>query len=191
MRRYDSTRSSARSESSHPSASKDSLPYNILGSRGYGTTRLWTYPVYLTMEQLFYGQDLHIKITRRYQSGRKKHVVLDVHVPPGCRNGTQFLFRGAGHERADGKLQDIVFLVQQEAHESLDRDGDDLFMDVHLPWMDRLQYERGEARVRTIDGKEISLGIYYYKERLLSGIRVVRGAGMPRGDGSRGDMVVQ
>ena len=34
------------------------------------------------MEQLFYGQDLHIKITRRYQSGRKKHVVLDVHVPP-------------------------------------------------------------------------------------------------------------
>lgn len=185
------SRSSARSDSSHPSASKDSLPYNILGCRGHGTTRLWTYPVYLSMEQLFYGEDLHIKITRRYLSGRKKHVVLDVHVPPGCRNGTQFLFRGAGHERSDGKFQDIVFLVQEEPNDTFDRDGDDLFMDVHLPWMDRLQHERGEARVRTIDGRELSFGIHYHKERLLSGIRVVRGAGMPRSDGSRGDMVVQ
>ncbi|KIL67692.1 hypothetical protein M378DRAFT_197091 [Amanita muscaria Koide BX008] len=77
----------------------------------------WTYPLPLSLEDIFHGKRLCYRITRRYLSGKSKGVVLDVDVPAGCRSGTKIVFRDAGHERRDGTKQDMVFLVQHAKHE--------------------------------------------------------------------------
>lgn len=77
----------------------------------------WTYPLLLTLEDIFRGKRLCYRIRRRYLTGKTKAVVLDVDVPPGCRSGTKIVFRDAGHERRDGTKQDLVFVVREAKHE--------------------------------------------------------------------------
>ena len=77
----------------------------------------WTYPLPLTLEDIFRGKRLCYRIKRRYLSGKTKAVVLDVDVPSGCRSGTKIVFRDAGHERRDGTKQDLVFVVREAKHE--------------------------------------------------------------------------
>jgi hypothetical protein len=77
----------------------------------------WTYPLPLTLEDIFRGKRLCYRIKRRYLTGKTKAVVLDVDVPPGCRSGTKIVFRDAGHERRDGTKQDLVFVVREATHE--------------------------------------------------------------------------
>ena len=77
----------------------------------------WTYPLSLTLEDIFHGKRVCYRIKRRYLTGKTKAVVLDVDVPPGCRAGTKIVFRDAGHERRDGMKQDLVFVVREVKHE--------------------------------------------------------------------------
>jgi DnaJ family protein B protein 4 len=169
--------------------------------RSAGNSKEWRCPVKLTLEELFHGKHLRLRLTRYLLSNKKKHAILDIDVPPGCRPGTKIICPGIGHERKDGSLQDIVFVVDEVPHarfSRLQKNGDDLGMDVKLPWVKTLEKEKGEVHFKGIDGKNMAVKIDYPNDRHMEGTHVVVGAGMPirqEGEGvvtrRRGDLVVR
>lgn len=166
--------------------------------RGAGNSKEWRCPIKLTLEELFHGKRLRFRLTRHLLSSKKKQIILDIHVPSGCRPGTKIICPGVGHERKDGSLQDIIFLVEEVHHERfsrLQKNGDDLGMEVKLPWVKTLEKEKGQVRFRGIDGKNIAVKIDYPNDRHMQGTHVVVGAGMPirqrEGKVTRGDLIVR
>jgi len=90
--------------------------------------------------------------------------------------------------------------VEEAPHERfcrLRKNGDDLGMDVKVPWVKALEKEKGEVHFKGIDGKNMAVKIDYPNDRHMEGTHVVVGAGMPiRGGGQggvvrRGDLVVR
>lgn len=172
-----------------------------LSSRGTGTSKEWLYALRLSLEELAHGKHFRFRLTRYLLSNKKRDVILEVDVPPGCRPGSKILCRGVGHEykdAADGetvKRQDVIFVIEEAAHERFTRVMDDLLMDVRLPWLDSLETELGEVCFNGVDGEEITVQIDFPKDRMMKGRTVIVGAGMPiRESGAvvgRGDMVVR
>ncbi|KAJ3917323.1 hypothetical protein F5877DRAFT_80064 [Lentinula edodes] len=167
-------------------------------SIGVGTSKEWRYSLTLTLEELFQGRICPIRITRRYLSGEKKNVVLDVDVPPGSQPGAQIAFRGVGHERSPGMFQDVVFVVEQAAHDRFVRAGDDLLVDTKIPWSENLNNQDGRLCFPGIDGKLLCIRIPRPVNRArvsLNGSQIVCGAGMPIWFGAkkvgRGNLVVR
>jgi DnaJ-class molecular chaperone len=163
---------------------------------GVGTTsREWIYPLTLTLEELFSGKHCHFGIVRRMNSGKERNVVIELDIPPGCQRGTRILCRGVGHELPDGSLQDIVFVVEEAAHDRFTRLGDDLSLDLRISWTDDLRRHPKRVGIRGLDGEELSIYIEYARDRVLTGSHGIRGAGMPiRRHGEvcgRGNLIVR
>lgn len=112
-----------------------------ISSRGTGCSKMWTYSLALTL------------------SGIREIVVLDMHIPPGCEDGTRFVFTNVGHQRRDGSFQDIVFIVQEAAHDAFARVGQDLVMKVRVPWSENLQRKNGCIYFTGLDNATLSARI--------------------------------
>ncbi|PFH48767.1 hypothetical protein AMATHDRAFT_76561 [Amanita thiersii Skay4041] len=137
---------------------------------------------------------MYFRITRKYQTGKTKGVVLDVDIPAGCHDGTKMVFRDAGHEMKDGTKQDIVFVIREVRHEKCGED--DLVMQVRLPWVERLKDEKAKVVVTGVDGKElvfeVDCRVGKGRERpKMSGVAVIEGAGMPLKGGERGTLFIK
>ncbi|KAG0701534.1 hypothetical protein DFH29DRAFT_757634, partial [Suillus ampliporus] len=57
-------------------------------------------------------------------------VEIYIEVPPGIRSGTRIVCPRTGHQRKDGTLQDVIFLVEELPNDRFTRAKDDLFMDI-------------------------------------------------------------
>ncbi|KAK0469741.1 uncharacterized protein EV420DRAFT_1258332, partial [Desarmillaria tabescens] len=149
----------------------------------------------LTLEDLFFGKECRFRITRSYLSGIRETIVLDVHIPPGCEDGTSFVFTNVGHQRRDGSFQDIVFVAQEVAHDAFARVGQDLLMKVQVPWSENLQRKDGRIHFTGLDNTTLSARISYGKEKRRHGQYKIKDGGMPiLLDGqvvARGDLIVQ
>ncbi len=156
---------------------------------------MWRYSLVLTLEDLFFGKECRFRITRSYLSGIRETIVLDVQVPPGCEDGTNFVFTNAGHQRRDGSFQDIVFIVQETAHEAFARAGQDLVMKVQVPWSENLQRKNVRLHFTGLDNETLSARISYGREKRRHGQCRVKDGGMPilqNGEMiARGDLIVQ
>lgn len=120
---------------------------------------MWRYSLALTLEDLFFGKECRFRITRSYLSGIRETIVLDVHIPPGCEDSTNFVFTDVGHQRRDGSFQDIVFIVQETAHEAFARVGQDLVMKVQVPWSENLQRKNVRLHFTGLDNETLSARI--------------------------------
>ncbi|KAF9267906.1 DnaJ-domain-containing protein [Marasmius fiardii PR-910] len=166
------------------------MPY--LASLSVGISRECKYPLLLTLEELFSGKTCHLCIVRRLLNGSKVDVVLDVRVPAGTFPGTKIVFPEAGHERADRSFQDVSFVIQQQEHERFTRVGEDLVMDVHIPWSEK----DGEVCYTGIDGIRASVRVDRNNDNKRSnGSFTVFGAGMPKVVGNeamgRGNLIIR
>ncbi|TFY54439.1 hypothetical protein EVJ58_g8864 [Rhodofomes roseus] len=94
----------------------------------------WTFPLRLTLDDLYHARAHHYRITRTLRSGATESVKIPIPVDPAWRTGTRVLVPGMGNERADGSFQDIVFVVEQEHHPRFMRQGADLVAAVQVPW---------------------------------------------------------
>ncbi|HKP57241.1 MAG TPA: DnaJ C-terminal domain-containing protein [Polyangiales bacterium] len=105
---------------------------------------------------------------------------LKVRIPAGVRDGGQIRLRGQGIEGGDAVLK-----IRVEEHEVFRRDGDDLLL--NLPITVGEAYGGAKVGVPTLDG-EVSLTI---PKGAKSGSKLrLRGKGVPRPDGSSGDLIV-
>ncbi|KAF8656262.1 hypothetical protein AX16_002698 [Volvariella volvacea WC 439] len=146
---------------------------------GMNESREWNYALTLTLEELFKGKVCHFRITRHLLSGKTKTVILDVNIPQGCRDGTKILCKGVGHERRDGTLQDIAFIVKEASHDRFLRIDDDLYVDVRLPYIESFRRERGRVHIEGLSDEKWWIEINYPKTKSWQGLYPIEGAGMP------------
>ncbi|KAH9831553.1 uncharacterized protein C8Q71DRAFT_291271 [Rhodofomes roseus] len=156
----------------------------------------WTFPLRLTLDDLYHARAHHYRITRTLRSGATESVKIPIPVDPAWRTGTRVLVPGMGNERADGSFQDIVFVVEQEHHPRFMRQGADLVAAVQVPWEERPPGagDADHAYVLGMDGEEFALPIPRTLSEGADGTRIV-GAGMPVIKGGRmvgkGDLLVR
>jgi len=109
-----------------------------------------------------------------------------VSIPPGISDGQVVRVRGAGHFCSDGQPGDLHLTVRVRPHPAFERRGDDLWMDIRVPFPTMAM--GGKTGVRTLDG-EVSLDI---PAGTQSGQAFrLSGRGLPRLRGGRGHMVVR
>ncbi|KZT67959.1 DnaJ-domain-containing protein [Daedalea quercina L-15889] len=157
----------------------------------------WTFPLRLTLDDLYHARAHHYRITRTLRSGATESVKIPIPVDPAWRTGTRVIVPGMGNERPDGTFQDIVFLVELEPHPRFMRQGDDLVAAVQVPWEEpavETKAHEDQAYVLGMDGEEFALPIPRTLAEGANGTRVV-GAGMPVIKSGRmvgkGDLIVR
>jgi DnaJ-class molecular chaperone len=111
---------------------------------------------------------------------------LEVHIPPGVRDGSRVRIAGEGKAGYGGAANgDLYLVISVRPHSRFQRNGDDLYVDLDLPYLDAIL--GGEAAVPTLRGTRALLKI----PPLTQNGRVFRlaGLGMPhlQGEG-RGDL---
>ncbi|HYU14671.1 MAG TPA: DnaJ C-terminal domain-containing protein [Candidatus Acidoferrum sp.] len=129
----------------------------------------------VTLEGLLHGGKRRITL-----DGRS----LDVEIPRGARDGTVLRLAGQGGAGIGGGPSGDVYLhLRLIPHPRYRAAGDDLELDLSLsPWQAALG---AEAKIETPDGT-VTLKVPPGSQ---SGRRLrLRGRGLPRGDGSRGDL---
>lgn len=161
-----------------------------------GASKQWIFPLPLTLDEMYHGTTYRFLVTRELLSHRTEQVEISIDIPPGMRGGTRIVCPRIGHQRKDGTLQDVVFLVEEVPEERFSRVKDDLFLDVCIPWADPLADQGGEICIQGIDGKEITFALPYpIYDNATEGQVLVKGAGMPIRDGrktvGRGDMIIR
>jgi len=170
-------------------------PLRALGTPR-GTSKEWLFPLPLTLDEMYYGTAFQFLITRELLSRKTEQVEIYVDVPPGIRSGTRIVCPRTGHQRKDGTLQDVVFLVEEMPHGSFTRVKDDLFVDICVPWMDTLAERGADICIDGMDGEEIIFALPYpIYDKSTEGQLLVKGAGMPIRQGlktvGRGDLIVR
>lgn len=161
-----------------------------------GASKEWIFPLPLTLDEMYHGTSYRFLVTRELLSHQTEQVEISIVVPPGMRSGTRIVCPRTGHQRKDGTLQDVVFLVEEVPDERFSRVKDDLFLDVCIPWADPLADQGGEICIQGIDGKEITFTLPYpIYDKATEGQVLVKGAGMPIQEGrktiGRGDMIIR
>ncbi len=130
----------------------------------------------VTVEELLRGGKRRLSL----DGGRQ----LDVEIPKGARDGTVLRLAGQGGRGINGGPPGDIYLhVRVTPHPRYRVIGDDLEMDLPLwPWQAVLG---GEVRIDTPDGP-VTLTI---PSGTQTGRRLrLRGRGLPRADGGRGDL---
>ncbi|HWC03608.1 MAG TPA: DnaJ C-terminal domain-containing protein [Methylomirabilota bacterium] len=143
---------------------------------------------------VFPGRDIEaelpVTVDELLRGGRRRITIdgggggLEVEIPPGAREGTVLRLAGKGEPSPDGGPPgDLYLRVRLVPHPRYRVAGDDIAMDLRLwPWQAVLG---GEVRIETPDGP-VTLTIPVGTQ---SGRRLrLRGRGLPRGDGGRGDL---
>ncbi|KIK99961.1 hypothetical protein PAXRUDRAFT_395154 [Paxillus rubicundulus Ve08.2h10] len=160
------------------------------------TSKEWLFPLPLTLDEMYHGTSNRFLVTRELLSRRTEQVEITINIAPGTRSGTRIVCPRTGHQRKDGTLQDVVFLVEEVPDERFSRVKDDLYIDVCVPWADSLADQGGELRIEGMDGEEIIFALPFpIYDKATEGQVLVKGAGMPIQEGrktvGRGDMIVR
>ena len=114
--------------------------------------------------------------------------VIPIAVPPGVAEGNYFRIRGAGNAGArGGPAGDLLVEVSEKAHKYFEREGNDIYYDLHLSMPDAAL--GAEVEVPTLKGSarlKIDAGIQAGKTLRM------RERGIPNLDGGRrGDQMVR
>jgi DnaJ-class molecular chaperone len=141
------------------------------------------------------GQDVHYSLQLDFLdavNGGKQQLtlpdgsVLDVAIPPGARDGQVLRLRGKGRPGIGGASPgDALIEIQVRPHRIFTRKGDDIH--VELPVSLRDAVLGGKAKVPTPSG-EVTMTIPKWAN--TGAVLRLKGRGVPRPDGSRGDEYV-
>ncbi|MDA8243360.1 MAG: DnaJ domain-containing protein [Elusimicrobia bacterium] len=135
----------------------------------------------LTVEDLIRGG--HKQLSFAYRAGRRTETRdINVKLPRGLRDGATIRLRGQGRE-AGGRAGDLYLKIRVQPDPRFRTDGDDLYAEVDVPPWDAAL--GAEISVPSPDGP--------VKVKLPAGSDTGRklrlsGRGLPRKEGSRGDL---
>jgi curved DNA-binding protein len=159
------------------------------GRRGDGAGRGGRGDVRITLPGSDVEAEMAVTLEEVLHGGRRRLQLptgksLEVELPRGARDGTVLRLAGQGEPGlGGGPPGDLYLHLRLVSHPRYHVAGDDLEMDLPLwPWQAVLG---AEVRVETPDGG-VTLKVPVGTQ---SGRRLrLRGRGLPRGDGSRGDL---
>lgn len=82
----------------------------------------------------------------------KDDETIDLKIPAGVEDGMQLSVQGKGNMGArNGVAGDLIVLIEEEEHEELKRDGNNLLYDLYIPFPDAIL--GSEVTVPTVNGK--------------------------------------
>ncbi len=123
-------------------------------------------------------------------SGKGLHLAetsISVGVPAGVEDRAKIVVKGQGHYGLlGGQAGDLKVIIQQKPHPYLIRRGSDL---IYRRALTLLQWLQG-AKLQ-VPGLEGSLSLQLAPGQKSAGMLKIRGHGLPRSDGTRGDLLVQ
>jgi DnaJ homolog subfamily B member 4 len=162
-------------------------------SKGVAPTEV-TRPLKLSLEDIYNGTTKHMKVSRRKLDGSTEERVLEIAVQPGWKQGTKIRFPRAGNEAADGRSQDLVFVVEDKPHPIFTRQGDDLIAKVNIPLVEALTNDSGgKKQLEHLDGRKQQIQIPPGVVKPGQETRIA-GEGMPirrKGTSGKGDLIVR
>lgn len=130
-------------------------------------------PVELTLEEVASGARRTLRIE---EGGHRREI--EVKIPAGVREGARIRVRGSGGHG------DLFLVVKVHPHVRFERQEDDLRTTFKVPLTTAVL--GGEAEVATLDGR---VGIKVPPGTPVGRTFRVRGQGLPRRDGGRGDLL--
>jgi curved DNA-binding protein len=139
-----------------------------------------------------YEGKLHISLDEAY-SGIDKRIkaggkTLRVTIPPGVEDGRRLRIRNQGAPGKNGGPRgDLYLTVRVVEHALFERKGDDLYYDLDVDLYDAVL--GGRAVLETLGGKKVSVTIA--PETQNGKVLRMRGYGMPKADGSAGDLYLR
>jgi DnaJ-class molecular chaperone len=141
------------------------------------------------------GADVHYRLELDFLdtiNGGKKQITLpdgatlDVTIPPGTRNGTILRLRGKGRPGiGGGPPGDALVEIEVRPHPVFTRDGDDIRIERPIPLRDAVL--GGKIQVPTPTGP---VAMTVPKWANTGTVLRLKGRGVPRADGTRGDEYV-
>ncbi|MBR6914591.1 MAG: molecular chaperone DnaJ [Treponema sp.] len=115
-----------------------------------------------------------------------KHITLTI--PAGVENGRRMVLRGMGNVGENGKNPgDLVVFLHVENHKFFERHEDDLYCAVPISATQAML--GATLNISTLDGKKAELSVPAGSQN--GDFLTLRGEGVPRSSGSRGDMKVK
>jgi curved DNA-binding protein len=139
--------------------------------------------ILVTLEEALRGSKRKVTL-RRPQGDDERTDTYQVRIPPGVREGQRIRLAGQGGEGSGGgQAGDLYLRVRLARHPDLSVKGPDLYYDLDLaPWEAVLGIR---ARIPTLDG---TTSLKVPPGTAAGGQLRLRGLGLPREDGSRGDL---
>lgn len=151
-------------------------------------------PLMVSLENLFHGCIKKMKITRKVFNSvtgtlDRQEKFCEMQVKPGWQTGTKIKYFCLGDSTGDIEEQDIHFVVTEQKHARLTREGNDLRTIVEISLLDALT--GWTQNVETIDGKLLQArgaGPVSHGH-----VEFYPGLGMPKSKkpGERGDLLVE
>ena len=116
----------------------------------------------------------------------RKQETIDIEIPAGIRDGEAIKLTGMGEAIAKGAPGDLYVRIRVLPHPVFVREGSDLLMNLELALSTMLK--GGEKMIETLDGKlEIKIPELSRAGDLLR----IRGKGVGKNRGSRGDLIIR
>jgi DnaJ-class molecular chaperone len=142
------------------------------------------------------GQDAHYRLELEFLdaiNGARRQVTLpdgaalEVTIPPGTRQGQILRLRGKGLPGINGgRAGDALVEITVQPHPIFSRENDDIRMELSIPL--RTAVLGGKVEVPTPDG---SVSMTVPKWSNSGSVLRLKGKGVPRRDGTRGDEYVK
>ena len=125
------------------------------------TLRVVTKKLPVTLEELFYGFEKKLNVSRVIEEEdgvlTKSTVLLSVNGLPGWTSGAKIHFQGAGDKRFGSPAQDIDIIIELLPHDYFQREGDHLIINTKVPLYSALLGHT--EHIEGIDGKKINIPI--------------------------------
>ena len=139
----------------------------------------------VTLEEALRGSQRKVTLRRPGQPGTADRTdTYQVRIPPGVREGQRIRLAGQGGTgRGSGGAGDLYLRVRLARHPDFSVQGSDLYCDLDLaPWEAVLGVQ---ATIPTLDGPT---SLRVPPDTAVGCQLRLRGLGLPRADGSRGDL---
>lgn len=139
--------------------------------------------VTVSLNDAFHGAVREFTVEVPSRAGTPIRERIEVRIPPGVKDGQKLRVAGKGYEGADGGPRgDLFFKVTVAPHPTLERREDDLHLEVDVPVWDAML--GGEVDIDTPGGS----GTIPIPPETQNGRTFrLRGMGMPKKDGGKGD----
>ncbi|KAJ9566745.1 hypothetical protein OSB04_002711 [Centaurea solstitialis] len=146
-----------------------------------------------SLEELYNGTTRKMKISRTVidVDGHltQETEILTIDVKRGWKKGTKITFPNKGNEQLHQLPADLVFVVDEKAHDVYMRDGNDLLMKYKVTLAEAL---RGTAvNITTLDQRDLAITVTDIITPLYELVVAQEGMPIAKDPGSRGDLKVQ
>lgn len=152
------------------------------------------HPLFVTLEELFYGTTKKMKISRKVLNPdgttSPQDKIVTINIKRGWKAGTKITYPKEGDQSVGRTPADVVFVVQEKPHPVFTREGNDLKHTFDISLRDALCGSEAQIHVPTIDGPHVHLPL----NEVISPqtVRRIPGHGMPlsKQPDTRGDLIV-